>query len=114
MSVDYDSVAGYGVEISEYEFKLVFKKELSAVFKDSEIEESDMSDLWEEIGLDAIKRGYGLEYSGSSYSGNLDYYLIIDDNNITTIIEKTKKLIADLKSVGIDKEIKFISEVLQW
>lgn len=114
MSVDVDSVAGYGVEITEGEFHIIFKKEMAELIKNDEDldEDSEILDIWEYIEFDE-ELLYSLESGGSRYSEIYNYYLIISDMTIDGIEERCEIMRQDLIKKGLeDPKIIYINDTL--
>jgi len=111
MSIDYSSVAGYGVKVTEEEFKRLFKD----VIADFKIEEDDdIMEMWWEFE-DRLKCDFSLCEFGNSLSGNISHCLLIDDGDVDSIKEKANDMLRVLKREGIEKDkIEFISEILVW
>lgn len=113
MSVDVDAIAGYGIEITEDEFMLLFQKEIEKAIKNGNLpeEEENIDEIWFEI-KDTVNKPYVFKKSGSHYTGEYDYYLILN-SSVENLYEDSKLMLSDIEGRGIkDKKIEFICDVL--
>lgn len=103
MSIDYSSIAGYGVEVCESDLEGT-----KYYNEDSHLEEM----------LDEALDNTGLEYcsAGNHFTGDARYYILLDDplnNDIEEFIKKLKGLDLDL-NVRSQNDLLWINEVCIW
>jgi hypothetical protein len=98
MGVDYCSIGGIGIEITDD-----MKDKLSEdYYLKNEIDEDD--DDYEEIWFTEILDDSGLEYSeagSEGYGGEGRYYLLVDGNTLLEVQNNTDEFIKNLKNIGI-------------
>lgn len=107
MGIDYDGVGGVGIELTD---KMLESAYTIGTFTEEE---------WDECYDTCLSRtGLSWSQAGNSYSGDTDFYLFVDANNLAQVLENVDKFIDDVdKHFGRKLEmedIKVISEILVW
>lgn len=106
MDVDYSSVGGIGVEFTDEMMEAVIEKGL---FTEEEWDD-DRHECMETIGL-------SFSEGGNSYSGDTDFYLLVDGETLGEINDNADKFVATLREKGIDtsvNELQVISAYHVW
>lgn len=112
MGVDYDGVAGFGIEITdEIKEKLGFFELFETEDEDNSV---DYNEFMDNLGIPYKEAGY------YSYSGDIDelrLYFIIGGKTLKEIVEEAPNFINKLHEIGIDiteNDIKLIEDVHCW
>ena len=107
MGIDYCGVGGIGIEIDDDMKELISNK----YYSKNEMDEDD--DDYEEVYFSEILDDAGIEYSeaGCSYSGDLNYYLLVDGSTLLEVQNNTEEFIKKLKDIGINITIEDLQVV---
>jgi len=103
MSVDYNSVAGYGIKVSG-----------NLTDKAIEILENKNEDDMEDFLYDLVgSEGYAS--TGNHFSGNIEYVILVEDPlNEDGRLARFKQMLELKKDMFEDITIKWINEICVW
>ena len=114
MSIDYSAITGYGFEMTDQHKYLLSK--FFELNEDMDVEEfaDEINTLTRENTIP-----FRIESSGSCYSGNLYYYVLVKSNDATKLVEKIRETACFLQRPDIGftenpEDYELISEVLVW
>ena len=106
MGVDHSSVGGIGIKFTEDMKQTMIDESL---FTEDEWDDSS-EECMEEIGIP-------YNQAGNSYSGNIEYYFIVNGETLEDVNNNADGFVSKFKKYGINlsvNELKVISEYLVW